>query len=165
MADFDPIGTLDFFRERLRVESATTSRLLRALPNDMLSYRWHPESSTVGTTAWTIVRGLMICTQLTENANAEVPQNEVPTYEVLVSEFERQAQALQVSLLHRSQTQWCETRRLTSSHRVLLEQPLGQILWLFLFDGIHHRGQLSTYLRPLGARVPSIYGPSGDHPA
>ena len=27
---------------------------------------------------------------------------------------------------------------------------------------IHHRGQLSAYLRPMGAKVPAIYGPSGD---
>ena len=27
---------------------------------------------------------------------------------------------------------------------------------------VHHRGQLSAYLRPMGAKVPSIYGPSGD---
>ena len=32
----------------------------------------------------------------------------------------------------------------------------------FLLDIIHHRGQLSTYLRPMGAKVPGIYGPSGD---
>src|SRR2546423_1199354 len=29
---------------------------------------------------------------------------------------------------------------------------------------IHHRGQLSSYLRPMGSKVPSIYGPSGDEP-
>jgi uncharacterized damage-inducible protein DinB len=34
--------------------------------------------------------------------------------------------------------------------------------WGFLFDIIHHRGQLSTYLRPMGSTVPSIYGPSAD---
>jgi len=34
--------------------------------------------------------------------------------------------------------------------------------WGFLLDLIHHRGQLSTYLRPMGAKVPSIYGPSAD---
>jgi uncharacterized damage-inducible protein DinB len=34
--------------------------------------------------------------------------------------------------------------------------------WGFFFDAIHHRGQLSTYLRPMGSTVPSIYGPSGD---
>jgi len=34
--------------------------------------------------------------------------------------------------------------------------------WGFLLDAIHHRGQLSTYLRPMGSTVPAIYGPSGD---
>ncbi len=34
--------------------------------------------------------------------------------------------------------------------------------WGFLFDAIHHRGQLTTYLRAMGAIVPSIYGPSAD---
>jgi len=36
--------------------------------------------------------------------------------------------------------------------------------WGFLFDHIHHRGQLSTYLRPMGSTVPQIYGPSADEP-
>jgi len=32
----------------------------------------------------------------------------------------------------------------------------------YLMSGIHHRGQLSTYLRPMGTKVPSIYGMSYD---
>jgi uncharacterized damage-inducible protein DinB len=36
--------------------------------------------------------------------------------------------------------------------------------WGFLFDIIHHRGQLTTYLRPMGSKVPPIYGPSADEP-
>ncbi len=42
------------------------------------------------------------------------------------------------------------------------EQPIGEFLWFILFDAIHHRGQLSTYIRPMGGQVPAIYGPSGD---
>src|SRR5690606_6853925 len=38
----------------------------------------------------------------------------------------------------------------------------GHMAWDFLFDAIHHRGQLSTFLRGMGAKVPSIYGPSAD---
>ena len=48
--------------------------------------------------------------------------------------------------------------------RVYVEVPLGQMFWIGLFDAIHHRGQLSVYLRPMGGRVPSIYGPSADDP-
>jgi uncharacterized damage-inducible protein DinB len=37
-------------------------------------------------------------------------------------------------------------------------------LGLMLSHSAHHRGQLSSYLRPMGSKVPSIYGPSGDEP-
>jgi uncharacterized damage-inducible protein DinB len=47
---------------------------------------------------------------------------------------------------------------------VVWETSLGDMLFGILFDAIHHRGQLSTYLRPMGAKVPSIYGPSADDP-
>jgi hypothetical protein len=40
----------------------------------------------------------------------------------------------------------------------------ADMLWLMLNDSIHHRGQFSIYLRLVGAKVPSIYGPSGDEP-
>lgn len=42
------------------------------------------------------------------------------------------------------------------------KDTLGMMSWGFLFDAIHHRGQISTYLRVMGGKVPAIYGPSGD---
>jgi uncharacterized damage-inducible protein DinB len=42
------------------------------------------------------------------------------------------------------------------------ETTTDEMLWGFLLDMIHHRGQLSTYIRPMGGKVPSIYGPSAD---
>jgi uncharacterized damage-inducible protein DinB len=44
------------------------------------------------------------------------------------------------------------------------ERPAAPMAWSFLFDIVHHRGQISTYLRPMGSTVPQIYGPSGDEP-
>jgi uncharacterized damage-inducible protein DinB len=41
---------------------------------------------------------------------------------------------------------------------------LGDALWYELFDHIHHRGQLSVYMRLAGAKLPSIYGPTADEP-
>lgn len=41
---------------------------------------------------------------------------------------------------------------------------VGQAVWMMLMDGVHHRGQFSVYLRMVGAKVPSIYGPSLDEP-
>jgi len=40
-----------------------------------------------------------------------------------------------------------------------------EIAWLIVREEIvHHRGQISTYLRPMGSTVPQIYGPSADEP-
>ncbi len=38
----------------------------------------------------------------------------------------------------------------------------ADVLWLTLYDMVHHRGQLSVYVRLAGGKVPSIYGPSAD---
>jgi uncharacterized damage-inducible protein DinB len=43
-----------------------------------------------------------------------------------------------------------------------MEMPRQGLAWMLMLDAIHHRGQLSTYLRPMGGKVPSIYGPSAD---
>ena len=43
-------------------------------------------------------------------------------------------------------------------------RPASPMAWSFLFDIVHHRGQITTYLRPMGSTVPQIYGPSGDEP-
>jgi uncharacterized damage-inducible protein DinB len=162
MPDFDPVGTIEFFRERHQVESATTAKVLRAIPADMLSYSAHPGSSTVGTTAWTIVRCLQVANHLTHFGSTEVPRTHHPDHEALLAELHQCAKSLQQALATMNQSDWLKERKVISNGVVILQQPLGQILWLFLFDGIHHRGQLSTYLRPMGAAVPSIYGPSAD---
>lgn len=44
------------------------------------------------------------------------------------------------------------------------EVRVGDALWMFLMDAVHHRGQFSVYSRIAGAPVPSIYGPTADEP-
>jgi uncharacterized damage-inducible protein DinB len=46
----------------------------------------------------------------------------------------------------------------------LLNYPAVVYLSLLLSHNIHHRGQLATYLRPMGGKVPCIYGGSADEP-
>ena len=46
--------------------------------------------------------------------------------------------------------------------RGLFEKPAYSFLQIGLLHSIHHRGQLSTYLRPMGGKVPAIYGESYD---
>jgi uncharacterized damage-inducible protein DinB len=44
----------------------------------------------------------------------------------------------------------------------MIQAPAINLLAMAVKHSVHHRGQLSTYLRPMGGRVPGIYGPSAD---
>ena len=44
----------------------------------------------------------------------------------------------------------------------MIKMPAVNFLALTLKHSVHHRGQLSTYLRPMGGKVPGIYGPTAD---
>jgi uncharacterized damage-inducible protein DinB len=57
---------------------------------------------------------------------------------------------------------WARHGQFRVGGKIMIDLPLGELLWFFFFDAIHHRGQLSTYIRPMGGKVPAIYGPSGD---
>jgi uncharacterized damage-inducible protein DinB len=45
-----------------------------------------------------------------------------------------------------------------------MNEPAVIYVGMSLKHSVHHRGQLSAYLRPMGSKVPGIYGPSGDEP-
>lgn len=159
------VGTIQFFRERQRVETPLTTNVLQALPSDRLSYRPHPNSQTAATAAWTIVRCLAACEELARKGVAELRHGEPPSHVEMVEQYAKLSASLAGQLSTMDQQQREEIATLTVNRTPILKRPLGEILWLFFFDAIHHRGQLSTYLRPLGARVPSIYGKSGDEAA
>jgi uncharacterized damage-inducible protein DinB len=44
----------------------------------------------------------------------------------------------------------------------MVQMPLVNFVSLATKHSVHHRGQLSTYLRPMGGKVPGIYGPTAD---
>jgi uncharacterized damage-inducible protein DinB len=46
----------------------------------------------------------------------------------------------------------------------LIKMPAINFLAMAVKHSVHHRGQLSTYLRPMGGKVPGIYGPTADTP-
>lgn len=61
-----------------------------------------------------------------------------------------------------SYPEWNKKAQMFMNGKMMWEDKRGKIAFEFLLDLIHHRGQLSTHLRPMGGKVPSIYGPSAD---
>ena len=84
--------------------------------------------------------------------------------EAIISAFEKHYAALDDRIARLSESGWQNKAKLLIDGKLYREAPVGEFLWYIFFDAIHHRGQLSTYIRPMGGQVPSIYGPSGDDP-
>lgn len=57
---------------------------------------------------------------------------------------------------------WMSPAKFMFGDQLIMEASRMQLAWILFLDSVHHRGQLSTYLRPMGSKVPAIYGPSAD---
>ena len=147
---------------RFEVENSLTRSVLKAVPADKLDYRPHERSPSTGQVAWTIVRGLFIRMDMAAQGTSDVILEPHPSFQEIFDRFEDVSRRHAAQLASWPEAAWARTGQLRSGGRVALERPAADIVWLFHFDEIHHRGQLSTYLRPMGAKVPSIYGASGD---
>ena len=79
--------------------------------------------------------------------------------------YDRQHDELTRRLINLAQSAWEREVPFLFGGQEVMRARGSELAWEFLFDQVHHRGQLSTYLRPMGSTVPSIYGPSADEPA
>ncbi len=154
---------LAFYQERFRIEAELTRSVLERLPTTMLDYRPHPRAPSAGDLFWTIVRGLKIRLDIVTAYESDGPPAEVsPPYHEMLASYLALTQRIADELGTVDERRWEAKAQFRMNGRVALDWPVRDILWMFHFDVIHHRGQLTTYLRPMGTRVPSIYGRSGD---
>ncbi|HUL77370.1 MAG TPA: DinB family protein [Vicinamibacteria bacterium] len=154
----------EFFRVRREAEFPAFIRVLKALPKDRLDYKPHERSPSAGQLVWTLTSELRGCVDLAATGRWDWKPTPPPAFPEMLAAFERHHSDLDALVARLDDAGWQRRSQFIVRSAVAMEQPLGDMLWLFLFDAIHHRGQLSTYIRPMGGRVPSIYGPSGDDP-
>ena len=155
----------EFFVERRRAEHPVFLRVLQAIPVTGLSYRPHERSPSTEQLVWTLTHELHSCLEAATQFRGEWRGDAAPPFPEMVTLFEQWSNELTDVVSRMDDASWNRMAQFYYKGRVVSEQPVGQFLWFILFDAIHHRGQLSTYLRPMGATVPAIYGPSGDHAA
>jgi uncharacterized damage-inducible protein DinB len=159
------MGSREFFAARWDAEAKAFVNVMRAMPEGHGEYRPHPRSRSAAELAWVLTCETVGILDLIERG--ELDWQETPPPARLHDIAERYAAAYQTVTARLKQVDddaWAARVQLKMGGEVAWEAPLGEMLWGFLFDAIHHRGQLSTYLRPMGGKVPSIYGPSGDDP-
>lgn len=155
----------EFFLDRREAESGAFHRVLDALPKDHFDYRPHERSPSARELVWTLASETRACCDLIDSGRLDWRHQPPPGDATqIVSDFQRSYSALSERAATIDQDAWQRPVQFLVEGKLMQEPPLGQFLWYLFFDAIHHRGQLSTYIRPMGGKVPSIYGPSGDDP-
>ena len=146
-------------------ETNAFHRVLNALPHDKWHYTPHEKSQPVTGIVSTLVGETHALIDLIDKGEFTFGPPPKATPPHMIEEFGRAWDALLAKIEKMDEAAWDKTGRFMLNGQVRMELATSGFIWLFFFDAIHHRGQLSTYIRPMGGKVPSIYGPSGDDPA
>ena len=152
----------EFYLERRRAENPIFLNVMKSIPRDGIDYKPHDRSPSAQQIMWTMTNELRSCIDAATQHRAEWKADPIPAYDEMQRLFEQCLNDLTSQVEKMDDSSWDRPAQFYSKGKVINEQPVGQFLWYILFDAIHHRGQLTAYLRPMGAKVPSIYGPSGD---
>jgi uncharacterized damage-inducible protein DinB len=154
----------EYYKECFEAEKPKFVRVMKAVPADQAGYRPHPRSTSAGDLVWLLASELHDACALVERGEVSYVARPAPTIPESIAAFEKNAAELETRIAKVDDATWDSKARFLADEKVIWETSLGDMLFGFLFDAIHHRGQLSSYLRPMGAKVPSIYGPSADDP-
>jgi uncharacterized damage-inducible protein DinB len=150
-------------------ELATTRRVLERVPEDF-SWKPHDKSMTLGQLAGHVANIPFWCSavlnepfyNLTE-ADIETRREPPASREALLRDFDTKAGAARASLASISDAEMVAPWSLKKEGQVIFTLPRVAAVRSFVMNHlIHHRGQLTVYLRLKDVPVPSIYGPSAD---
>lgn len=148
---------------QIQHEQKTTRRVIEAVPADKSGYRPDPVSKTAFELAWHLASSECFFLNAVAagkfDRGGSMPENIKTPADILKWYDENSAKATAaVSALKGDAL----TKNIDFAG--LFNFPAVAYLGLMSNHSVHHRGQLSTYLRPMGAKVPGIYGPSADEP-
>jgi uncharacterized damage-inducible protein DinB len=155
------------FWMELQAESATTRRLLERLPEGALSWQPHEKSMSMGHLAVHIARLLQLFESILNQDELDVdtadlavadPDSVYGILELFDSALIAAVEALKKMPDEALLSPW----RMRKGTQVFFEMPRASVIRSFLNHAVHHRGQLSVYLRLQNVPVPPIYGPTAD---
>jgi uncharacterized damage-inducible protein DinB len=152
-------------------EAANTRKMLDAIPADAdFNFKPHPKSMSLGRLVGhlTDFSGEWALSTLTKdkiefggdsNWKPFVPTNKAEALE----KFDKELGGTRAALVATTGDTWDRNWQLVWQGHTVIDQPKHQVFRdAVLNHMIHHRGQLTVYLRLLNAKVPGTYGPSAD---
>jgi uncharacterized damage-inducible protein DinB len=152
----------------LEHEYASSKRILERIPFNDPAYKPHEKSMSMERLARHVAElwgwaAMTINTDLLDFAAGYVPTPEVNSTEELLALHDNMYQQAKAALSGASDEEFGKMWTLRNGEHVIFTLPKGVVLRNMVFNHIiHHRGQLSVYLRLKDIAVPGLYGPSAD---
>jgi len=149
-------------------EMATTRRTLERVPEDKLDWQPHEKSMTMGRLAGHIaaIPNFAISAATRDSmdfAKGEYDEIQATGRRQLLEAFDQKVAEARAALAGISNEEMMKPWALLRGDVTLLRMPKAAVIRTVMMNHlIHHRGQLSVYLRLTNTPVPSIYGPSAD---
>lgn len=157
------------FLAEFEQESQTTKRFLEGLADKDLTWKPHEKSMTAGQLALHIATSPGVIIEMAQQAQCPPPPSmsqpmpQPQSLSEIMTEFDKSIQAVKRDLPKFDDKKLADTWSLVVEGNALFSCPTVAVIRSFVLNHTyHHRGQLGVYLRLLGAKVPSAYGPSGD---
>jgi|MudIll2142460700_1097286.scaffolds.fasta_scaffold247182_2 uncharacterized damage-inducible protein DinB len=160
------MSTLEYCIARRKAERKAFVNVLKAVPQDRLEYRPDPKARSAAQIVWLLAQEEAALVALLDAGSILWKETPPPSSVAeMVAAHERSYDGVNERLAKLDEPGWQKKAAFVMEGMPTpWEDTVAEFVWGFLFDAIHHRGQLSTYLRPMGSRVPAIYGPSADDP-
>ena len=144
-------------------EATATRKVIERIPQEKSDYRADPKARNAREIAWLMVREEILLAKGMENGS--LTWEEVPTpstVKEILDTYDKHHPEVTKVLHQLPSDTWERDVPFVWQGQEVMRASGYETAWGFLLDAIHHRGQLSTYLRPMGSTVPAIYGPSAD---
>ena len=149
-------------------EVGTTRRVLERVPENQWDWTPHEKSMKMGRLACHVAEMPMFATSIAKSDTMDFAKGDYKTIEAanrqqLLDAFDKVTSEARTAIAGLSNEEFMKPWSLQNDGKTLLSMPKAVVLRSFMMNHlIHHRGQLSVYLRLTNTPVPSIYGPSGD---
>ena len=153
-------------------EMGLTRRILERVPDGNFQWKPHEKSMTLGRLAEHLAELPMWLTMTIKESGIDIATPRPPDYrpsatrQEVLSLFDRNVAEARVTLSGRSDAEmlapWTLRRE---GHEVFTMPKVAVVRGFALNHIIHHRGQMTVYLRLQNVALPSIYGPSADEGA
>lgn len=156
------------FWKELEQEGAITRTALERIPPDKLAWKPHEKSMTFSRLGGHIAEAIGWIKPTLENDELRMDSSvnqafDAPSVDAMIEAVDQNLADAKEALLNADDSIWPVTWKLILDGNPMIEMPRVAVMRGMIFNHmVHHRGQLSVYLRLNNVLVPSMYGPSAD---